>query len=80
MDAVLGQNVCVPNIAAIVPYLVFCSLHAYYAAFNDAGSMGSARIRFPVAAKMALQSAGAMGGTPGSPTPPGGALLSKMWT
>jgi hypothetical protein len=31
---------------------------------------GSERIRLPVAAKIALQSAGAMGGTPGSPTPP----------
>ena len=29
---------------------------------------GNSRIRFPVAAKMALQMAGAMGGTPGSPT------------
>jgi hypothetical protein len=27
-------------------------------------------MRFPVAAKMALQSAGGTGGTPGSPTPP----------
>src|SRR5713226_4169014 len=32
---------------------------------------GSSRIRFPVAAKMALQTAGANGGTPGSPTPAG---------
>jgi hypothetical protein len=30
----------------------------------------------PVAAKMALQSAGAISDTPGSPTPAGGALLS----
>jgi hypothetical protein len=29
-------------------------------------------MRLPVAAKMALQSAGATGGTPGSPTPPNG--------
>jgi hypothetical protein len=29
-------------------------------------------MRLPVAAKMALQSAGANGGTPGSPTPPDG--------
>ena len=27
-------------------------------------------MRLPVAAKMALQSAGGTGGTPGSPTPP----------
>src|SRR6266853_6965207 len=39
---------------------------------------GSSRIRFPVAAKMALQTAGANGGTPGSPTPAGGASLSTI--
>jgi hypothetical protein len=33
---------------------------------------GSCRMRLPVAAKMALNSAGATGGTGGSPTPPGG--------
>ena len=32
------------------------------------------------AAKWALQIAGAIGGTPGSPMPPGDALLSAMWT
>ena len=32
---------------------------------------GRLRIRWPVAAKIALQSAGATGGTPGSPMPPG---------
>lgn len=41
---------------------------------------GSSRTRLPVAAKMALQSAGTNGGTPGSPTPPGGALLSTIVT
>jgi len=39
---------------------------------------GSSRMRFPVAAKIALQRAGANGGTPGSPTPAGGALLLVM--
>ena len=34
--------------------------------------IGSRRIRLPVAAKIALHSAGAIGGTPGSPTPPSG--------
>ena len=33
--------------------------------------MGSLRIRFPVAANTALATAGASGGTPGSPMPPG---------
>jgi hypothetical protein len=43
--------------------------------------IGSLRMRLPVAAKMALHSAGANGGTPGSPTPLGGTLMpcSTMW-
>ncbi len=41
---------------------------------------GSDRMRLPVAAKIALHSAGANGGSPGSPTPPGGASLSTMTT
>jgi hypothetical protein len=32
--------------------------------------MGSLRMRLPVAAKIALQIAGAIGGVPGSPMPP----------
>lgn len=38
--------------------------------------IGRRRIRLPVAAKIALQSAGGIGGTPGSPTPPSGKLKS----
>src|SRR6266478_8921823 len=41
---------------------------------------GSSLTRLPVAAYMALQSAAMKGGTPGSPTPPGGALDSTRWT
>ena len=41
---------------------------------------GSVLIRCPVAAKMALQSAGATGGTPGSPTPPDVAELGTTCT
>ncbi len=37
--------------------------------------IGSWRMRLPVAAKMALHSAGANGGTPGSPTPLGGTSM-----
>ena len=48
--------------------------------FSRAGSMGRRRMRTPVAAKIALQTAGAIGGVPGSPTPPGAAPLSTMWT
>ena len=40
--------------------------------------IGSSRIRLPVAAKIALQMAGDMGGTPGSPTPAGGAVLGTI--
>jgi hypothetical protein len=39
---------------------------------------GNSRILLPVAANIALQTAGANGGTPGSPTPAGGASLSTM--
>src|ERR1700686_1853036 len=40
---------------------------------------GNSRTRLPVAAKIALQSAGAKGGRPGSPIPAGGASLGTMW-
>jgi radical SAM superfamily enzyme YgiQ (UPF0313 family) len=43
---------------------------------KSSGIIGKRRIRLPVAAKIALHSAGANGGTPGSPTPAGGASLS----
>ena len=39
---------------------------------------GRSRTRLPVAAKIALQNAATNGGTPGSPTPAGGAELSVM--
>jgi hypothetical protein len=41
--------------------------------------IGSLRIRCPVAAKMALQTAGAIQGTLISPTPPIGPVLGRMW-
>ena len=47
---------------------------------NLAFEIGSSRTRFPVAAQIAVASAGTIGGNPGSPTPPGGASLSTMWT
>ncbi len=37
-------------------------------------------MRLPVAAKIASATAGAIGGTPGSPTPPGASLLCTMCT
>jgi hypothetical protein len=51
---------------------------AGHARFNSALSTGNARIRVPVALKIALQIAAVVGGTPGSPTPPGGAALGTM--
>ena len=41
---------------------------------------GSSRRRWPVSANTALATAGAIGGTPGSPTPPGFSVLGTMWT
>lgn len=41
-------------------------------------SIGRERTRLPVAAKIALHTAGAIGGTATSPTPPGFSLLSTM--
>ena len=46
----------------------------------SAARMGRRRILFRVAAKIALQTAGAIGGTPTSPTPPGRSALGTMWT
>lgn len=42
--------------------------------------IGSSRTLVPVAAKIALQIAGAITGTPGSPTPAGAASLGTMCT
>src|SRR2546425_662100 len=36
-------------------------------------------MRFPVAAKIALHTAGAVGGVAGSPTPPRAAVLGTLW-
>ena len=48
--------------------------------FSPLWTIGRVRTRWPVAAKIALHRAGAKGGTPGSPTPPGGASLSTRCT
>src|SRR5215510_3637904 len=42
--------------------------------------IGSWRMRLPVAANSALQSAGIVGGTPGSPTPAGKSWLGRRCT
>src|SRR5579864_1841781 len=53
------------------------SLPRRYAFFRSVARIGSRRIRFPVAAKIALATAGATLGTPGSPTP---AIFSLLGT
>ena len=50
------------------------------ACFNKAGSTGIFRRRLPVAAKIALATAGTMSDVPASPMPPGGSKLWTMWT
>lgn len=47
---------------------------------STAVSIGSSVIRLPVAAAMALVSAGAEGGLPGSPTPEDGAASTTSAT
>ena len=47
---------------------------------KSSGFIGSFRTRIPVAAKTALATAGASGGSPGSPTPPGVAVLFIICT
>src|SRR5580704_13098496 len=48
---------------------IFRLLVSYYVYVGICAPIGRRRTRLPVAAKIALQSAGANGGTPGSPTP-----------
>src|SRR5579863_38002 len=57
----------------------YFALHSANSAYeNPFRASGSSRTRLPVAAKIALHRAGTNGGTPGSPTPAGGAVLSTM--
>ncbi len=64
-----------PKIEACLVFMAWSPLEAH----TDAPiRSGSRRRRFPVAAKTALATAGATGGTPGSPTPPGFSVLCTM--
>ena len=47
----------------------------WYIPYNRIGNL---RTGVPVSAYTALATAGAIGGTPGSPTPPGGSVLGTM--
>jgi hypothetical protein len=51
-----------------------------HAAFKAAGATGSFRRRLPVAAKIALATAGAIAAVPGSPIPPGACVLETRCT
>src|SRR5262245_4652343 len=50
-----------------------------YACFRSSARIGSRRMRRPVSVKIALATAGATGGTPGSPTPPILSVLGTMY-
>ena len=63
---------------AAVYALQWCSVHT--GCLNAVVSIGSFRKRLPVAAKIALVTAGTMAEVPGSPIPPGGSKLWTMWT
>ena len=58
----------------------FRRLPAHAGCFSRAVSTGILRRRFPVAAKMALATAGTIADVPGSPNPPGGSALRTIWT
>jgi hypothetical protein len=55
----------------------FASRPVHAGCFNTVRSIGSFRRRLPVAAKIALVTAGTMAEVPASPMPPGGA---ELWT
>ena len=48
--------------------------------YGEESRMGMVRIRCPVSEKIALVTAGAIGGVPGSPTPPGASPLGTRTT
>src|SRR3984893_8877271 len=58
--------------------MYWCSVHT--GCFNAAVSIGSFRKRLPVAAKIALVTAGTTAEVPASPIPPGDSGLWTIWT
>src|SRR5690349_9524135 len=70
----------VVNITNMSSTLIAAATYFADAPFSLVLDSGSSRTRVPVAAKIALVSAGTNGGTPGSPIPAGGALLSTIVT
>src|SRR5260370_8127690 len=61
-------------------HALFCNNLGRERYARSSAPMASRRTAFPLAARIALQTAGAIGGVPGSPTPPGASLLATMWT
>ena len=56
------------------------SPNRFYTDFSWLLSIGSLRKRLPVAAKIALVTAGTMAEVPASPIPPGGSVFPTIWT
>jgi hypothetical protein len=74
------EAMTVPHgIAGDLSGLVISNFRKFYYNFSRSSTRtGNLLIRFPVAANSALVSAGAMGGTPGSPAPPIFSVLGTM--
>ena len=53
---------------------------SFYAKLKPCFVIGIVRMRSPVAAKIALHTAGKTGGNAGSPNPVGGLLVFRKWT
>jgi hypothetical protein len=67
--------------AAPMTVRIFIAAEPYQADCRNAVvSTGIFRSRFPVAAKIALVTAGMIAEVPGSPIPPGGSEFCTMWT
>jgi hypothetical protein len=76
MKSVASLRVYHPATAFAAPY-ASRGYSVHTGCFNALVSIGSFRKRLPVAAKIALVTAGTMAEVPASPIPPGG---SRLWT
>src|SRR6266702_3396981 len=61
-------------------HTLFCNKRRAWGYARSSARIGRRRIRFPVAAKIALQTAGTTTARPGSPIPVGSSLLITTWT
>jgi hypothetical protein len=62
------------------PAFFYNQMKPNYCRAKFCAANGSVRTRRPVAANSALATAGAIAGTPASPTPLGGRFVGTMWT